>query len=263
MQATLATLIDRIDAHDLPTADVIEWGCPIPAFGDIKGSKAASLGLNPSSREFVDSEGTELDGPKRRFHTLRSLGISSWMEADSRHLNLMVDACCSYFDGNPYDLWFRRLEVVISGAGASYYKRTACHLDLIPYATMRKWGELRPEQRSLLLASAGNALGSLLRDSPIVMLVLNGSSVVELFQKLAGIDLESKVMPAWSLPRQNGNIDGMAYWGKIETLAGEILDREVLVVGYNHNLQSSYGVTNKAISSIGSWVAQKSAQMPT
>ncbi|HXM01976.1 MAG TPA: hypothetical protein VN939_05205, partial [Chthoniobacterales bacterium] len=161
MHATLATLIDRLSSPAVSGTDVISWGSPVPSFGDLSASRVATLGLNPSNREFVDESGDELQGPLRRFHTLKSLGLSSWEDADARHLHLILDSCRAYFLGNSYDRWFKRLDHVISGLNASFYgeKGTACHLDLIPYATSHKWTELTASQRSALLTVAGDTLG--------------------------------------------------------------------------------------------------------
>jgi hypothetical protein len=257
MHTALATLIDRLDSTAISGTDVIRWGSPVPSFGDLSTSRVATLGLNPSNREFVDESGDELQGPLRRFHTLMSLGLGSWEEADARHLRLILDSCRTYFLGNPYDRWFKRLDVVISGLNASFYdeSRAACHLDLIPYATARKWTELTMHQRSALLAVAADTLGLLLRESPVRILILNGRSVVERFQDVAGICLEKQEMPTWSLPRQpKPDVTGLAYRGVVSSLSGIKLPNEILVLGYNHNLQSSFGVTNEAILAIRDWI---------
>src|SRR3954451_1613485 len=107
MHTALATLIDRLDSSVASTTDVIPWGCPVPSFGDLSNSRVATLGLNPSNREFVDELGNELQGSYRRFHTLKSLGLRSWSDADARHLRLILESCRAYFSGNPYDKWFR------------------------------------------------------------------------------------------------------------------------------------------------------------
>jgi hypothetical protein len=259
MYSTLTTLIDRLDSSAVSGTDVIRWGSPVPSFGDLSNAAVATLGLNPSNREFVDESGDELEGVSRRFHTLRSLGLSSWEEVDARHLHMIIESCRSYFQGNPYDTWFKKLDQVISGTNASYYSSTscACHLDLIPYATSRKWTELSPQQRSSLLGSAGDTLGLLLRDSPVRILILNGRSVVEQFQDIAGVCLETEVMPTWSLPRQaRPDVRGVSYRGVIDTLSGIALGRDVLVLGFNHNIQSSFGVTTEVIRAIRSWITQ-------
>src|SRR2546422_2502451 len=61
-QTILTTLIDRLDSTAIVATDVIRWGCPVPAFGDLTCSQVATLGLNPSNREFVDDFGQELEG---------------------------------------------------------------------------------------------------------------------------------------------------------------------------------------------------------
>src|ERR1700722_10513727 len=149
LHAALTTLIDRLDSPAVSGTHVIRWGCPVPSFGDLSSSRVATLGLNPSNREFVDELGEELRGTFRRFHTLTSLGLQSWSDVDARHLRLILESCCNYFLGNPYDRWFKKLDQVVSGANASFYDAScqACHLDLIPYATARKWTELTARQR--------------------------------------------------------------------------------------------------------------------
>jgi hypothetical protein len=212
MEKTLATLLGHLEDTAIAASSVIPWSCPVPSFGDLACSKVATLGLNPSNREFVDEEGKELDGPQRRFHTLKSLGLTRWSDAEARHLGLISDSCRTYFRRNPYDKWFGKLNRIISGTKASYYgpgsearhptlfldpaapTEKACHLDLIPYATACKWAELNNSQRSSLLMAAGDTLGLLLRESPIRLIVLNGQAVVEEFQDMAGMRLDKEVM---------------------------------------------------------------------
>ncbi len=257
MNTALAVLVERLDNPALEESNVIPWGCPVPAFGDISRSRVATLGLNPSNREFVDIEGRELDGESRRFHTLNSLGLNRWSEATTPHIRLIAESCRAYFCRNPYDLWFKKLDSLISGTQASYYDsdRAACHLDLIPYATACKWTGLTRQQRSALLAVAGDTLALLLQDSPVEVLILNGNSVVELFQEIAGIRLEKHMMLEWSLPRRSEpSVPGFAYKGSMQSLSGIELRRKIIVLGFNHNIQSSFGVTTQVCNSIRRWI---------
>ena len=259
MNSTLATLISRLDSPAVSGTSVIRWGCPVPSFGDLSSSRVATLGLNPSNREFVDEMGNELKGSLRRFHTLNSLGLTSWSDVDSNHLRLILESCRAYFLGNPYDIWFKKLDIIVSATRASYYDEScrACHLDLIPYATERKWSELTINERLSLLEVAGDTLALLLRDSPIQVLILNGASVIEQFEEIAGVCLEKEAMPAWSLPRQSRpNVTGFSYRGVVDNLSGIGLGRNLLVLGFNHNLQSSFGVTTNVIHAIRDWIAQ-------
>lgn len=255
----LVTLLDRIAADAAREADVIAWGSPVPAFGDPAVARVATLGLNPSNREFVDERGTELAGEARRFHTLGSLGLAAWDDAHADHLDRILAACCDYFAGNPYDRWFRRLDAVVSATGASFYDPAspACHLDLIPYATARKWTDLSVRQRSGLLTLAADTLGLLLSRSAIRVLILNGQSVIAHFQEATGIALHRTEMRGWALPRQSGgDVPGYAYIGRVDAVSGFPLPHELLVLGFNHNLQSSFGVTTGVVRAIRWWVGR-------
>jgi hypothetical protein len=239
---------------------VIPWSSPVVSFGDVSASRVATLGINPSNREFVNVDGRELRGSERRFHTLNSLGLQSWEEADTRHIQRIWETCSSYFEINPYDTWFKKLDVIIAGIDVSFYNRDkhACHLDLIPYATKKKWAHLTPRQRFTLLSSVGNTLAELLRAAPVEVLILNGQTVVQNFEELLGRKLSKSVMPSWTLKRQGASdVPGIAYVGAIDELSGVILDRNVLVLGYNHNLQSSYGVTSNVLSAIREWITTR------
>lgn len=233
------------------------------SFGDLAAARVATLGLNPSNREFVDGDGNELDGASRRFHTLKSLGLATWSDARPRDLSLIAESCRAYFATNPYDTWFRRLDKVIAGLKVSYYSTLfgACHLDLVPYATAAKWTELTRQQRQLLLTMAGDTLGPLLRDSPIRVLILNGSSVVEHFERAAAMELERTVMPEWTLRREAGQgVVGTAYSGVVRSVGGASLGRDVLVLGFNHNIQSSFGVTTHVTEAIREWIAETAGE---
>ena len=78
MDATVQNLLGKlINDRALVKANVIPWSSPVISFGDLSRARVATLGLNPSNREFVDDAGIELDGPSRRFPTLRSLKLDS------------------------------------------------------------------------------------------------------------------------------------------------------------------------------------------
>ena len=264
MRTELLNLIERLSDPKFRKADVITWGSPIASFGDLSNSKIATLGLNPSNREFVDKQGNELKGAQRRFHTLYSLGLKKWSEANVKHVNLIAELCQEYFYRNPYDGWFKRLDYLISGTSMSYYfpSGEACHLDLIPYATACKWTNLSTLQRALLLQLTGDTLGLLLKGSPVKLLVLNGQSVVDLFQKISNIQMRKTHMPSWTLPRKGTNgVAGYSYDGQIYQISGIQLKHDIVVLGYNHNIQSSFGVTSQVQTSIRSWISNKAQEV--
>jgi hypothetical protein len=239
----------------------IPWASPVLAFGDPVNSRVATLGLNPSNLEFVDRHGRELHAPHHRFESLTTLKVDSWGEVASRGVRSVLQACENYFYGNPYDQWFKRLEKLLVGTGASYYTSfgvKACHLDLVPFATAEKWSSLTNCERAQLIELGTPSLVNTIIASDIRVLVLNGSSVVKEFSCLVHDEtLEARPMSSWSL--QGGRVPGVGHIGRISRLGGFALDRELLVLGYNHNIQSSFGVTSEAVSRMATWISRCSA----
>jgi hypothetical protein len=152
----------------------------------------------------------------------------------------------------------------MSGAGVSYYGGSyrACHLDLIPYATRCKWTDLTIRQRTSLLAVGGSTLAMLLRDSAIRVLILNGHTVVRHLNKLTNVEFQRIEMRQWTLPRKSGSgVVGVAFRGTLTQLSGVELNRSIVVLGYNHNLQSSFGVTTHVKKAIAQWVSTEASEV--
>ena len=264
LSSPLAGAIDRLGDPALRSVGVIQWAAPVLCFGDPETATVGTLGLNPSHREFVGPTGGELQGPARRLHTLESLGLVSWDQADAGHLREILRACRSYFGSNPYRPWFDKLNHVVLGTGASYYPgpTAACHLDIVPYATAVKWGELETRQQLILMEMTADVLGEVLAESRIRLLILNGRAVVDQFQKIAQRRLDRGEVATWTLQRRTGrHVKGVAYSGVVTEIAGIDLGRDLLVLGFNHNVQSSFGVTNKIADSIREWVHRESVEL--
>lgn len=257
MSRTITKLVSRLDKLPNDLEHIIKWGSPIPSFGNIETSLIATLGLNPSNKEFMDNNGNELTGAERRFHSLSSLSLEKWSDITSQQLELILESCHEYFYRNPYDNWFKVLDYLISGTKNSFYDRffPACHLDLVPYATSCKWAELSQKQKLALLGFSSDSLGLLLKDSKIELLILNGRTVVESLQLVANKVFHETYMEEWTLPRYScESIKGFAYTGYIENISGIDIGRKIKILGFNHNIQSSFGVTNKVKASIQNWI---------
>ena len=257
MDRALAALIPLPGPDRGQDPDVLAWGCPVPFFGHLESARLATVGINPSDREFTAADGTELTGQARRLPTLSSLGLTSWPPADTRAARDIAAACCGYFERNPYRRWFGILQQLIAPTGCSYYPpgSDACHLDLIPWATSPKWALLRPQAQASLLRQGKQTLARVIACSPVVMLILNGREVTRQFESLTGQHLNTAEITAWELPRRDGRtVKGFAYSGTISTIAGVPLGREILVTGYNHNLQSSFGISSGVRAAISDWV---------
>jgi hypothetical protein len=207
---------------------VLAGSTPVVAFGDPRRAAVATLGLNPSISEF-EERGAELDGPFRRFETLRSLGVASLGDAPDEIIGRVWRRCNAYFHGNPYR-WFNPLETILDALDMSYYGDTACHLDLSQWATNPSWSSLPRSARERLVAEDAEFLRLQLRSEPIRLLLLNGRAVLRAFQEVLGgrLDREKETVSDLSVAAQ-------IYSGSIG---------DVQVIGWSTNLQSSFGVTS-------------------
>ncbi|MEW8232255.1 MAG: hypothetical protein AB2745_18180 [Candidatus Thiodiazotropha endolucinida] len=257
IKSTFSSLLIKLSDESLLEADVIPYSSPIPCFGNPLTSTFATLGINPSNREFIDSNGVELTGQKRRFHTLSSLDINSWEEARSTHISKLISSCGNYFKRNPYDIWFNDLELILSRSNATYYGSdpNACHLDLVPYATSNKWSSLTNKQKNILLQHSGDTLANIVKASPIKYLILNGTSVVKIFEQFTNTKFTKRINTEWKLHRNNTSyVQGYSYTGEVDSISNTKLKKSITIFGFNHNIQSSFGVTKKVKSSISNWI---------
>jgi hypothetical protein len=260
----LNDMIKGMNNPNLNEMNVLSWGSPIISFGDFRKAKIATIGLNPSNLEFVDAYGNELHGFKRRFQTLNSLGLESWSNIKVEHLKLMLKSCWTYFDGNPYNEWFKKLDFIISGTSISFYLPSyeACHLDLVPYTTSSKWAELSAIQKKSLLGLSEDYLGNILKQSSIRLLILNGKSVVDNFEKVSGTKLSRDHIPEWDLLRvKNKKVKGLSFYGNIKYFGGINFEQQIKIIGYNHNIQSSYGISKDILTSIRDWITLQSKEV--
>jgi|GEM_PF-385210 hypothetical protein len=219
---------------------VLPGSTPVVAFGDPRHSTVATLGLNPSKREFVMND-RELDGSRRRFETLQSLGLECLDNAPDEAVARVWRRCSGYFHGNPY-FWFKQLEEMLASVSSSYFGDTACHLDLSHWATDPIWNELTPEERKRLVADDEEFLRVQLRAEPIRQLLLNGRAVVNAFQSVLGGRLEQQP-PAVA----DGTATTRLYSGSYEGIPA---------IGWSTNLQSSRGVTKLLRQKLAARVAQ-------
>ena len=164
-----------------PVSEIVAGSTPVVSFGDPLRARVASLGINPSGRGFVGDDGLLLTGQRRRLATAESIGVASGRRLGVEQARAVVEDCNGYFARNPYRRWFDRLDGVLTAAlGVGYYVGTACHLDLVQWATDPAWGKLRdPGTRRLLLEEGRPHLQRLLTLPILQVVVLNGRSVID------------------------------------------------------------------------------------
>lgn len=147
-------LVSRVRRDPAPVPGlVVAESTPVVCFGDQRTATVATLGINPSAREFLSPAGELLEGAERRLETLRSLGAERLSRLSDDQVDALLLGDYDYFKSGhkPYR-WFDYLKPVLAQVGASYEMGTACHLDIVQWATVKKWGDVDPALRTQLIA---------------------------------------------------------------------------------------------------------------
>ncbi len=223
--------------------EVVHGTTPVSSFGDPRRAEVATLGINPSGKEFQE-KGRLLAGRQRRLATLESLGARSTSRLTDRQIRTVIEECASYFrEGrNPYRLWFDPLDQVLqTGLGVSYYDGSACHLDLVQWATDPVWGKLRDRSvKRALLEEGLPHLRNQLKFAKIRLVVLNGREVLN--------QVEAVGLARFSFC---GTL-------RVGTLSCSLYAGEgggARFIGWSTNLQSTHGVTLEFRAQLASWLA--------
>jgi hypothetical protein len=231
----------RIRASCPDDCSVVPGSTPVVAFGDVRRARVATLGLNPSRAEFLDRSGRELDGEERRLETHRSIGYSDLSSAPHAVINQVFEGCNGYFQRRPYTPWFNKFNPILDAVNGSYSNGTACHLDLIQWATNPTWRRLKPKSlREKLLAADAPFLLKQLELENVRLLLLNGRAVIKRFELIA---------PEVGLSVVTTDLK------KTTVFAGS-LSKRLKVIGWSVNLQSSFGVSTRFIGELASIVQQ-------
>jgi hypothetical protein len=128
--------------------------------------------------------------------------------------------------------------------GASYYDGSACHLDLVQWATDPVWGQLPPPEKAKLIDADLCFLDRQLSREKIRILLLNGSGIVKGYSERLGV----KLMEHSSLA-----------FGRVRFLAGSD-SRGLIVIGWNINLRTNRA-SNLEMETIGETVRKTATQM--
>jgi hypothetical protein len=218
-------LVERASRIPPEGCSIVPGSTPVVSFGDPLRPQVATLGINPSSGEFLGRDGQLLAGDRRRLATLASIGVRSHDEIDATRASQILDECATYFDRRPYG-WFKALDGVLSPAlGVSYYTGSACHLDLVQWATDPIWKGLSDIARARLLSSDRAFLTTQLRHEGYRLIVVAGRTAMSWVEKA-----------------------GLVKWRVVERLEGQPATTFCLgdapspaFIGWSCNLQSQPG----------------------
>jgi hypothetical protein len=210
---------------------VLPGSLPVVSFGDPDVAVVATLSLNPSWREFQSQRGEWLLGDRCRLASLVSLGVEDPRDLTDAQVAQVVAESHGYFGGpNWYRAWFRWLESLLQGSRAgSYLDGSACHLDLVQWATKPAQGDLSPMVWGRLVEHGRDFLRWQLRNSNVELVLLNGASVVREVQRaglVAGFDED---VLAYQTAKGEGRIrvfraiaEGLVFLGWNRPLAGAL-----------------------------------------
>ena len=226
-------------------SSVIPGTTPVVAFGDPRVAKVASLGINPSRNEFLRKSGQLLADSDRRLATIDSLGALDTASLSDQQVAQVVNECARYFQVAPYKRWFDPFdEVLTGGLGVSYYTGTACHLDLIQWATDPIWGKISsPAAKSELLSEGADFLAQQLQHENVKLVVVNGATV---WKQLAALKLVS-FDDVGSLPYGTAQTKNTLRVGHCSGAK---------FVGWTLNLQSSPGVRHEDRMALATWLRE-------
>jgi len=170
--------LDRLRAE--PIAETVPGSLPVLFFGNFFAASIATVGLNPSLQEYLSPGGEELDGPGRRFETLRSLGVPSRSSLSDEHAVQAMARMRGYFEcGKPVYRWFGGLSRVVQGMGFSFTEGCAVHLDLLQEATDPTWSRLRPTARTMVLGRDLQFLRRQIEEFPLRAVVCTSRRVLD------------------------------------------------------------------------------------
>ena len=222
---------------------VIPGSTPVISFGDFRTARVATLGINPSKREFLSPSGQWLSIEKQRLATLSSIGAGSNENLTDAQVLQIVSASDLYFQRNPYH-WFNDLDKILKGGfNASYFDGSACHLDLSQWATDPTWSSLTKGQQQVLLDDGVEHLRIQLSSENISHVIVNGRSVWDEIKRTKTAEFN--------------DVDKI-YFGKNHTSVtlrtGTSGNTKFL--GWTVNIQSGYGANaNEFIQRLCEWLA--------
>ena len=221
---------------------IVPRSTPVLAFGDARSAEVATLGINPSASEFL-KDGRLLRGSERRLATLQSLRARSTSPLTKKQVQALVEGCASYFHRKPYTRWFNPLnEILRKALGVSYCDGSACHLDLVQWATDPAWRRLDDQIKRSLLQEGLPYLKKLLALENIRLVILLGRQVITQVQEvgLARLQLSRKIT--------SGDRSYSLYSGEGEG---------VRFLGWTVNVQSNPGITQHFKSQLADWLRKQ------
>ena len=165
--------------------EIVPYSTPVVSFGNPANANVLTIGINPSSLEFLSGGKNKKVLPvgKKRLVDLEVLQIKEPQQLTEEMAAQVVEGCFNYFSqsSKPYMTWFKHLDNNVNAFfGSSYREFTAAHLDLVQWATDPVWGNIKdPKTKNLLLHGDVDFLRYQIESTPHEVIFLNGKQVFE------------------------------------------------------------------------------------
>jgi hypothetical protein len=173
---------------------IVEKSVPVLFFGNIETAKCATISINPSNLEFNDKKNNLLPANKKRFMDRENLGIGSNDTLTQEQAEKVYNSLVNYFRERPYKLWFDWLNRFFDGTSISYYKGSLIHLDITPWATSKKWGDMTNTEREKIIKAGEGWAKKILDAGQIEYLYVNGKAALEYVEKYIARFEKSKML---------------------------------------------------------------------
>jgi len=207
IQETFVTLLQKAWRNAWETRrriELVDNSVPVLFFGRASTARVATVGLNPSSREFSMSFGSS----NKRFYVPSPEYTDQ--ELPSEEALRALQGMHWYFHVTPYVDWFSYLEAFVWGLGASFTNGTAVHTDVVsPFATVKPYGRLSSEERNVLLEFGVDCWRRVLQQMPELKAIAGMGSSWKILSDRFGVEFNDVDVPfekfggvlAESLPR--------------------------------------------------------------
>lgn len=180
------TILEYIKQPIPENMDIVSQSVPILFFGHIENAHIATIGINPSDKEFLSIDKIILEKKEKRLKDRQDLNKSDNDELSMDDAREIYDSKTKYFKKNPYKPWFGEKNtgnmeriLKIFNKSYSYYNDTAIHLDITPWATSKKWKEYNDNEKKLLITLGNDIAIKIIKNSNIKILYINGKSVLK------------------------------------------------------------------------------------
>lgn len=212
-------------------------------FGDLFGASVATVGLNPSDREYLTRGGEMLSGSSQRFATSKSLGASDRVALTDVQCDQAIDVMRNYYEeGKPvYGSWFNALTRVVVGFGVSFRERSAAHLDLVQEATTPVWSGLPDAEKQALLERDLPFLAWEIGAYSLTTVICTGKTVGDHVRRLFGVTTDAE-----------GTLARIRWWAG----HAEVGDRVVGFAGWNYPLARATGLGVAGETELGRLLAE-------